>query len=123
MSIFSEQLRTKTKEIAIKTIILTRSFAGNDEAWTNKKQLIRSSTSVAANYRAASRGRSQKEFYAKLCIAVEELDESLLCLEFTKELELTDVEKVNPLIKDMNDLLCILAKSKQTLKNKLYPKD
>ena len=119
MSHFSEQLRNQTKQIALKTIQLTRQFPQNDEGWTIKKQLIRSSTSVAANYRAACRGRSDKEFYSKLCIAVEELDESFLRLEFTEDLELTNLESIQPIKQEMKKILSILSSSKQTLRSKL----
>jgi len=123
MSQFSEKLRNQTKQIALKTILLTRTFPQNDEGWTIKKQLIRSSTSVALNYRAASRGRSDKEFYSKLCITVEELDESILWLEFVEELKFTAEKEVKSIMKEMKDLLAILTASKSTLRRKLYPRE
>jgi four helix bundle protein len=123
MSQFSEKLRSQSKEIALKTIKLTRNFPNNVEAWTISKQLIRSCTSVAANYRSACRGRSSREFYAKLCIAVEELDESILWLEFTEELELAKTEQISPIVKEMKELLAILTTSKSTLKQKLFPEN
>jgi four helix bundle protein len=123
MSQFSEKLRNQTKQIALNTILLTRTFPQNDEGWTIKKQLIRSSTSVASNYRAASRGRSDKEFYSKLCIAVEELDESILWLEFVEELKFTAEKEVKSIMKEMKELLAILTASKSTLRRKLYPRE
>jgi|JI10StandDraft_1071094.scaffolds.fasta_scaffold21562_4 four helix bundle protein len=123
MSQFSEKLRSQTKQIALKTILLTRNFPQNDEGWTIKKQLIRSSTSVASNYRAASRGRSDKEFYSKLCITVEELDESILWLEFVEELKLTAEKEVKSIMLEMKELLAILTASKSTLRRKLYPRE
>lgn len=123
MSQFSEKLRNQTKQIALKTILLTRTFPQNDEGWTIKKQLIRSSTSVASNYRAASRGRSDKEFYSKLCITVEELDESILWLEFVEELKFTAEKEVKSIMKEMKELLAILTASKSTLRRKLYPRE
>ena len=123
MSQFSEKLRNQTKQIALKTILLTRTFPQNDEGWTIKKQLIRSSTSVALNYRAASRGRSDKEFYSKLCITVEELDESILWLEFVEELKFTAEKEVKSIMKEMKELLAILTASKSTLRRKLYPRE
>ena len=123
MSQFSEKLRSQTKQIALKTILLTRNFPQNDEGRTIKKQLIRSSTSVASNYRAASRGRSDKEFYSKLCITVEELDESILWLEFVEELKLTAEKEVKSIMLEMKELLAILTASKSTLRRKLYPRE
>ena len=123
MSQFSEKLRNQSKEIALKTIKLTRNFPNNVESWTISKQLIRSCTYVAANYRSACRGRSSRKFYAKLCIAVEELDESILWLEFTEELELAKTEQISPIVKEMKELLAILTTSKSTLKQKLFPEN
>lgn len=113
MSQFSEALRKRTKEIAIKTIVLTRKLPRNDEGFTIRKQLIRSSSSVAANYRAACRGRSDNEFYSKLCITVEELDESILWLELSNDLELLNESDIYPVMKEAQDLLNILATSKK----------
>ncbi|MFN8152924.1 MAG: four helix bundle protein [Bacteroidia bacterium] len=123
MSQFSEALRKRTKEIAIKTIVLTRKLPRNDEGFTIRKQLIRSSSSVAANYRAACRGRSDNEFYSKLCITVEELDESILWLELSNDLELLNESDIYPVMKEAQDLLNILATSKSTLRRKLYTND
>lgn len=123
MSQFSEALRKRTKEIAIKTIVLTRKLPRNDEGFTIRKQLIRSSSSVAANYRAACRGRSDKEFYSKLCITVEELDKSILWLELSNDLELLNEQDINPVMKEAQDLLNILATSKSTLRKKIYSSD
>ena len=97
MSQFSEKLRNQTKEIALKTIKLTRNFPNNVEAWTISKQLIRS------------------------CIAVEELDESILWLEFTDKLELAKTEQISPIVNEMKELLAILTTSKSTLNQKLFP--
>lgn len=123
MSQFSEKLRSQTKQVALKTILLTRTFPQNEEGWTIKKQLIRSSTSVASNYRAASRGRSDKEFYSKLCIVVEELDESILWMEFVEELKFTAAKEVTSIMNEMKELLAILTTSKSTLRRKLYPRE
>src|SRR5688572_26072482 len=105
MSQFSEQLRNQTKKLAIQVVLLTRKLPSNHESWTIQKQLIRSASSVAANYRAACRGRSDKEFYSKLCVAVEELDESILWLEFCEELNLLNETEIKPIITEMQKLL------------------
>ncbi|WP_368366353.1 four helix bundle protein [Chryseobacterium sp. SSA4.19] len=60
-----------------------------------RKQIIRSITSVAANYRAVTRARSDKERFAKLCIVVEEIDETQLWLEIIEELKYLDAEKIS----------------------------
>lgn len=123
MSQLSEQLRKQTKEMAISAILLTRKLPQNDEGWAIKKQLIRSATSVAANYRSACRGRSDREFYFKLCIVVEELDESMFWLELTEDIELIRQNDVQPVMDKMNKLLKILSAAKSTLRNKINPKE
>ncbi|MBK7964533.1 MAG: four helix bundle protein [Bacteroidetes bacterium] len=123
MSQLSGQLRKQTKEMAISAILLTRKLPQNDEGWTIKKQLIRSATSVAANYRSACRGRSDREFYSKLCIVVEELDESMFWLELTEDIELILQKDVQPVMEKMNKLLKILSAAKSTLRNKINPKE
>lgn len=75
MSEFSDQFKKRTKNFAISIIKLSKSFPKTDEAYIIKKQLLRSAFSVAANYRAACRGRSDAEFFSKLSIVVEEADE------------------------------------------------
>lgn len=75
MSEFSDLLKKRTKKFAISIIKLTKLFPKSDEAFIIKKQLLRSAFSVAANYRAACRGRSDAEFFSKLSVVVEESDE------------------------------------------------
>ncbi len=76
-------------------------------------QLIKSGTSVAANYRAACRARSKKEWYAKLCIVVEECDETVFWLELLMESTITsDTTTVRTLGKEYQTLLQIFAKSR-----------
>ena len=123
MSQLFEQLRKQTKEMAISAILLTRKLPQNDEGWTIKKQLIRSATSVATNYRSACRGRSDQEFYSKSCIVVEELDESMFWLELTEDIELIRQNDVQPVMDKMNKLLKILSAAKSTLRNKINPKE
>lgn len=78
---FAEDFKNRTKQFAVDIIKFCRTLPKSREANIIKNQLIRSSSSVASNYRAACRARSGKEFYAKLCIVVEEADESVFWLE------------------------------------------
>ena len=82
---FAELLRVRTKDFALRTIKLYQNLPKNEEARIIGKQLLRSSTSVAANYRASCRARSDAEYYAKICIVVEETDESLFWIEILSE--------------------------------------
>ena len=72
---------------------------------------MRSGTSVAANYRAACRGRSKAEFIAKVGIAEEEADETALWLELITDDKLLPEKKVAPLLKEANELTAIMAAS------------
>ena len=74
---FREQLKKRTKNFALRIIRLYQSLPTTMEAQIIGKQLLRSGTSVPANYRAACRGRSNAEFYSKISIVIEETDESL----------------------------------------------
>ena len=80
-----------------------------------KGQLIRCSTSVAANYRAALVAQSKASFIAKLSIVIEEADESAFWLELVIDEELIDKEKVSSLLNEANELVSILVKSRKTL--------
>jgi four helix bundle protein len=71
----AEILKQRTKQFAIRNIKLFKALPNNDESKIIGKQLLRSATSVAANYRAVCRARSDAEFHSKLSIVVEEIDE------------------------------------------------
>jgi four helix bundle protein len=76
-------------------------------------QTLKSSTSAAANYRAACRARSKKEFYAKLCIVVEETDETLFWLEILHDSDIkTNKDAVTILGKEWQEILMIVAKAR-----------
>src|ERR1039457_6706864 len=75
------ELKRRTKSFAIRIVRLFRSLSHSPDAQTLGKQLLRSGTSVAANYRAVCRARSQAEFIARMGIVVEEADETVFWLE------------------------------------------
>jgi four helix bundle protein len=77
-------------------------------------QLIRSGTSVAANYRAACRAHSKPEFVAKLRIVEEEVDETAFWLELIIETELLRATNVKPLLAEACEIVAIMASSKRT---------
>ena len=78
MSSQPEQLRDRTKAFALRIIRLYRSLPFKTDSQVLGKQLLRSGTSVAANYRAVCRARSQAEFVAKMGVVLEESDEAVL---------------------------------------------
>ena len=89
---FNEQFRNRTKANSIKIIKILSKIKYSEESSVLKKQLVRCSTSVTANFRAVCRARSEREKYAKLCIVVEEADETLLWLEMFVECEIIPQE-------------------------------
>ena len=89
-----------------------------DEARIIGKQLLRSATSVAANYRAANRARSQAEFYTKIVIVVEEADETLFWLEILEESNIVSKDKLKEIKQDSKEILKIIS----AIKNKYIPK-
>ena len=113
---FSEQLRQRTKRVALQLIRFTQTLPKIDEAYVIRRQLIKSGTSVAANYRATTRARSGAEFYSKLCIVVEEVDETLFWLELIEEAELSTEEIIQPIKNEVTEILSILAKARKNYK-------
>lgn len=95
---------------------LFKSLPKSDEARIVGKQLLRSATSVAANYRAAGRSRSRAEFISKMGTVVEEADESVFWLELLVEAEVVEKQKVESLLREANELLAIFAASQRTAK-------
>ena len=79
--ITSEELRQRTKAFALRIIKLSESMPKSQASYVIAKQVLRSGTSVAANYRAVCRARSRAEFISKLGVVVEEIDETLFWLE------------------------------------------
>jgi four helix bundle protein len=112
-------LKQKTKDFAKLIINLCRSLPNNREGRLIGDQLFRSGTSVAANYRAACRGRSKAEFISKLSIVVEEADEAQFWLELLKEMNITNDLSVNELLKEANELVSIFVSSIKTTKRNL----
>lgn len=82
------------------------------------KQLIRSATSTAANYRAVCIARSDREFYAKLSITVEEADETLFWLELFEETKKASLKELQPLMDEALEILKVLGSARRNSKNK-----
>jgi len=99
-------------------ISLFRMLPRTEEARIIGRQLLRSGTSVAANYRASCRARSKAEFVSKIGVVVEEADESVLWLELLTETGIVPSERTAALMKEANELLAIFAASYHTAKYK-----
>ena len=109
-------LKLRTKKFAVEIVKYYRNLPKTEDAKIIGKQLLRSATSVAANYRAVCRARSDAEFFAKLSIVVEEADETLLWLEIIIESELFKDDKTKQLYQEALEILSIMAASRKTMK-------
>lgn len=109
---YNQIFRERTKNFSILVIKSLSSLPYSDDVSVIRKQIIRSSTSVAANYRAVSRARSEKEKFAKLCIVVEEIDETQLWLEIIEELGYLSPEKIILLKSECEELVKVMTKYK-----------
>ena len=112
-----EELRERTKAFALRVIRLYRSLPQAPEAQVMGKQLLRSGTSVAANYRATCRARSRAEFAAKLGVVVEEADESMLWLELLADSGVVRRERLNSLQSEARELTALFTASRHTTRN------
>lgn len=115
---FNEKFRIRTKNLALGVIRWYHQIPEKDEViWVLGRQLIKSISSVAANFRAACRARSQAEFYAKMCIVVEEADESLFRLECFQELEWIDASGLDEWYKECQEIVAVMAKTKKNFQS------
>ncbi len=112
----SEELKARTKAFALRVIKLVDAMPRSLAGQVFGKQLLRSATSVGANYRAACRAQSHAEFAAKLSIVVEEADEALYWLELVNESGLIKAERLTALLGEANELLAIVSASRKTAK-------
>ncbi len=112
----ASDLKVRTQQFALRVIRLVRVLPKNTEAFIIGKQLLRSATSVGANYRSCQRGKSKADFIAKLPIAEEEADESCYWLELIILAELIPEKKVTPLLEEARELTAILTASGRTAK-------
>jgi four helix bundle protein len=102
-------LRDRTKAFALRVIRLYTALPQRTEAQVIGKQVLRSGTSVGANYREAYRARSNAEFVAKLGDCLKELDETAYWLELLAESGIFPAERVTSLRDECNQLIAILT--------------
>jgi len=107
----SEEMKRRTKLFAINTTKLTQKLPDTSVNRVYKGQLIRSGSSVGANYRASRRAKSKPDFINKLKIVEEELDESLFFLELLKEFNKSFETEIKELYNEGETLLKIIVAS------------
>jgi four helix bundle protein len=114
---FAEAFKVRTKKFSIEIIFLYRLLPKTDEVKIIGTQLLKAATSVASNYRAVCRARSDKEFFSKLSIVVEEADETVYWLEVLTESQIYKVD--DNMMKEANEILSIVSSSRKTMKERL----
>ena len=113
-----KEFKNRTKQIALRVIRLVESLPKTNSAQIIGKQLLRSATSVGANYRAACRGKSEADVLHKLSIVEEEADESLYWLELLIEANIISESKLSALMRDINEIVAMTVSSIKTLRSK-----
>ena len=104
-------LAQRTRAFALRVIRMVQSLALDEISKVLTRQLLRSATSVGANYRAARRARSRAEFIAKLGIVEEEADETIYWLELLADAGCVKAHRLDDLIQEANELLAIVVSS------------
>lgn len=110
----SIDLKDRTKAYAIRIIKLCRKLPDTTESRIIGKQILRSGTSIAANYRAACRARSDNEFVSKLNIVIEETDETMFWLEIISETGIIAADLLKDLYSENEEILKIMVTSRLT---------
>jgi len=112
-------LRNRTFQFAITIVKLIEKLSKSKTTDVIIYQIVKSGTSVGANYRAALRGRSDREFISKINIVLEEVDETLYWLEMIKELQLLSNEIINPAIKEASELTAIFTSTLKSINKRM----
>ena len=115
----SVELKNRTKTFAHQCVKLAHLLPNNITGKHLAGQLIRSSTSVAANYRAACRAQFKKAFISKLSIVVDEIDETYFWLEVISDLAIINPNNLKELLVEAEELTKILSSSRKTVQTKL----
>ncbi|HEV8607126.1 MAG TPA: four helix bundle protein [Tepidisphaeraceae bacterium] len=110
----AEKLKRRTKLFALRVITMFKALPRGEEARIMGRQVLRLGTSIGANYRAACRARTVKEFVSKIRVAVEEADETSYWLELLTDASIIRKARLEPLHSECNEFLAIPASSQHT---------
>ncbi len=114
----AQELIERNKQFAIKAVILAETLPNTKLGNHIRGQLIRCSTSVAANYRATRLSQTKAAFIAKLSIVIEEVDEADFWIDFGLEFNLFDKEKASEIMKEAKELTSIYIATRNTMRKK-----
>ncbi len=113
-----DNLKDRTKQFALRVIRLVEALPKGKSTDVIGKQLLRSGTSVAANYRAACRAKSSADFIAKMGTVEEEADECIFWMELLVESKLVARDPLRDLMKEADEILAIIVSSIKTARRK-----
>ncbi len=117
-----EDLRKRTKDFALRIIKLVAVLPKTKEADVIGRQILKSGTSIGANYREAIRARSKADFISKIGIVEQETDETLYWIELLAEANIINPERIDNLMAEARELLAIFISTGKTAKNKINSK-
>ena len=113
--IFINKMKLRTRMLGVDVILFCDSLKNNKAVGVITYQIVKSATSTGANYRAACKARSKKEFFSKICIVVEEVDETEYWLEVIRDAKLSNnPQELERLLKESNELNKITSKAKDS---------
>ena len=110
----TEELKQRTKSFAVRVTRLVDALPNTVKGRAIANQIMRSATSVAANYRAACRARSRAEFIAKIGVVEEEADETAFWLELIVDTDVCGQSQIEPLLEEAGELVAIMAASRKS---------
>ncbi|KAF2341750.1 four helix bundle protein [Flavobacterium tistrianum] len=115
----TNEMKMRTKKFSLMIIDLAEKLPNSNVVRSIASQIVRSGTSVGANYRAVCRARSDKEFVAKMNIVLEEADETLFWIEIIKEKMWIAKEELEMALKEANELTAIFVSSLKTVNSRI----
>ena len=110
----TDELKARTKRFALRVMTLVEALPNTVRGRVIANQIMRSATSVGANYRAACRARSRAEFISKIGVVEEEADETAFWLELIIESKIRRSKQIAPLLDEANELVAIMAASRKS---------
>ena len=108
------ELKARTKDFALRVIRLVDALPNTVKGRAIANQIMRSATSIAANYRGACRARSRAEFIAKIGVVEEEADETAFWLELIIDSNIRGKTQIEPSLKEASELVAIMAASRKS---------
>ena len=111
-----QMFKDRTKKLALEVIKMSEALPNTRAADIIGRQVLRSATSVGANYRAACRAKSTGDMIAKLAIVEEEGDETLYWFELLAEAKIVPAEPIAPLMKEADEIVAMTVASIKTLR-------